>query len=473
MKRSLFGAVALAAVALIVVSVAAAAGSGVTSNGFETNTAGWFNNGGTINQRLSPYDNPGDYADNIPAATGTHFAGLERGPCYTDNSAAAQTLWCPGPFTDWGDRFKYQWNGSYQTQVDIYLDTDYAKAHPDVYAGSTQVGDIDNLSVAEVNPPFSPNPPTPIVPPGTPEDPTIPGTRFDYTSAINSSTPNGSGEGVHLRDFGFNVSTGTLDDSCEGFVINATTNVLRSGANPNVAATKQCMDVKGWYTFKHSFSSKNGYLDVLMQIFPKGNPNAVATWDITKGSPNYANGDADGTYGCNRYGWFSNQEIWGLPIDNASITGGCAAPTITAGKVLPTGTTCQAYKGGALPLETVQYTLTKGGNINSVSPGVFFYYGTISGTAGQPFTITQTNSSNDDDLIIPVQHGQVILYDTNCNVVKWSPDTDANGVVTGTLPSTGIFIISVKYNASDLKGESNPGTVTYTIDGTTVALQKK
>ncbi|NTV09377.1 MAG: tol-pal system-associated acyl-CoA thioesterase [Zoogloea sp.] len=31
--------------------------------------------------------------------------------------------------------------------------------------------------------------------------------------------------------------------------------------------------------------------------------------------------------------------------------------------------------------------------------------------------------------LIPVQHGQVILYETNCNVVKWNPDTDAAGVV--------------------------------------------
>jgi hypothetical protein len=58
-------------------------------------------------------------------------------------------------------------------------------------------------------------------------------------------------------------------------------------------------------------------------------------------------------------------------------------------------------------------------------------------------------------------------------VLKWTPVSDANGVVTGTLPSTGSFIISVKYTASALKGESDPGTVTYTIDGTTVTLSNK
>lgn len=204
-----------------------------------------------------------------------------------------------------------------------------------------------------------------------------------------------------------------------------------------------------------------------MEIIPVSSSTPAATWTIT-------GIDADGTYGCNRYGWFSNQEILGVPIDNASMTGGCAAPTITDGQILPTGTTCQAYDAGTDPLNEVLYTLTTKGTpkINSVSPGVFFYYGTISGTEDQTFTITQSN--NGSSPFIPVQHGQVILYDTNCNVVKWNSYTDANGVVIGTLPSTGTFVISVKYSASALKGQPDPGgTVTYTIDGTTVDLQKK
>ena len=257
-------------------------------------------------------------------------------------------------------------------------------------------------------------------------------------------------------------------------MIAAGTNVNRTGANPNVDPASACISQSGWYTFKHSFSSKNGYLDVLMQIFPQGSTTPVASWDITKGSPNYANGDADGTYGCNRYGWFSDQEIYGLPIDNASITGGCVAPAITGGQITETGTTCQAYTGHtATTLSQVLYTL-KNGKINSVSPGVFFYYGTISGTAGQSFTITQTANPNTAPLI-PVQHGQVILYDTSCKKLKWTDTSDAGGVVTGTLPSTGTFIISVKYNPSALTGTSNyPGPVTYTIDGgATVTLAPK
>jgi hypothetical protein len=202
-----------------------------------------------------------------------------------------------------------------------------------------------------------------------------------------------------------------------------------------------------------------------MEIIPQGTNTEHPSWTVDNAQP-IAN------VGCNRYGWFAEQEIWGLPIDNSKIEGGCAAPVITGGQILPTGTTCQGYHAGTNPLGTVQYTLTKDGKINSVAPGVFFYYGTITGNANQAFTITQTDNSATAPFI-PVQHGQVLLYDTNCNLLKWKPVSDASGVVTGTLPSTGTFIISVKYSPADLKGVSNPGPVTYTIDGTTVLLQKK
>jgi hypothetical protein len=452
MRRTFYGVVAVAAVALFIVSGAAASMSGVTSNGFETNTAGWFNNDGTITRQQgapSSYVNPGGYAVGIPAAAGSYYAALDRGPCSTQVGGGGDTVYCSGPFTDWGDSTRANWNGPYQTQVDIYLDTAYANANPDTYGG--------NLTGLSSTSPYT----------GDGTNPANIGTRFDFTSAINNNT------GGFLRDFGFNVSTGYAGDSCNGFVVDAGTNVNRTGANPNVSSTAQCISTTGWYTFKNSFSSKNGYLDVLMTITPVGSTTPVASWDITKGSPNYANGDADGTYGCARYGWFSDQEIYGLPIDNASISGGCVAPTITGGQILETGTTCQAYTGHtATTLGQVLYTL-KGGKINSVSPGVFFYYGTISGTAGQTFTIGQTSSPTGAP-VIPVQHGQVILYDTSCNKLKWTDSSDTNGVVTGTLPSTGTFIISVKYNPAALSGDASPGTVTYTIDGgATVTLAPK
>jgi hypothetical protein len=148
-----------------------------------------------------------------------------------------------------------------------------------------------------------------LTPPGATE-PTCKGTRFDYSSAINNTS------GAHLRDFGFNVSTGLAGDTCTGFMIIGTTNVDRIGANPN-GSGGLCIPTSGWYTFKHSFSADNGFLKVLMQIIPvSGGP--VTAFTISGIDP-------IGTVGCNRYGWFTNQEIWGLPIDNASMTG-CGTP---------------------------------------------------------------------------------------------------------------------------------------------------
>jgi hypothetical protein len=439
--RKFIGAVALAAVALSVVAASAMA----YSNGFESDTAGWNDFSGTITQQPSGYDGGVStlpYADDVPSASGNYHARLDRGTCTTEVGGGGDTVRCPGPYTQWGG-YGDTWNGTYTTQVDIYLDAAYAdnSANEDSYGGNACL--LTTSGDAACN-----------------------GTRFDYTSAINNNSGN------HLRDFGFVVGTGQAGNACTGWTVNAQQNVNRINAFPDDASKDPaCITGTGWYTFKHTFF-ENGdeNLEVLMQIIDVDTSAVVADWSIVSGpagSPDHIS-----TVGCNRYGWFSNQEIFGLPIDNAKMEGGCAAPTITDGQVLPTGTTCQGYHAGATPLEKVQYTL-KSGKINSVAPGVFFYYGTITGTEDQAFTITQSDSSSIAPFV-PVQHGQVMLYDANCNLVKgWSPDSDSNGVVTGTLPSTGTFIISVKYSASDLKGTSDPDAVTYTIDGTSVVLDEK
>lgn len=291
---------AIAAVALTAVLVSPASAAEPTfSNGFESNTDGWLTPfGGTITREASGSTSPGGYASPVSSAAGGFHARLDRtggeDSCFEESGGGGPTVHCYGAFTRWGG-YNITWPaGGYTTQVDIYLDAAYATANPDTYGG--------NITCLVANA----------------AEPTCKGTRFDYTSAINSSTPNAAGNPQHLRDFGFNVSTGLAADACPGFMVVGTTNVDRIGADPNGNPNAKCIPNSGWYTFKHTFSSKNGFLDVLMQIFPKGSSTPVASWDIT-------GIDADGTYGCNRYGWFSNQEIWGLPIDNSSMTG-CGTP---------------------------------------------------------------------------------------------------------------------------------------------------
>jgi hypothetical protein len=400
------------------------------------------------------------YADDIASASGGYHARLGRTPCGWDvpEGSIGPSVNCPGPYTKWGG-YSHIWNGPYTTQVDIYLDAGYANTSP---ANDDSPTGKDCLK-----------------PPSTgATDPACTGTRFDYSSAINKSTLNAEGKPQFLRDFGFVVGTGQPGNTCSGWTVNAQQNVNRNSAFPeDQNYDPACIPDSGWYTFKHSFSENGaGNLEVKMEIFPAGGqPVPDWTWIIQSGPP----GDPDEitTVGCNRYGWFSNQEIFGLPIDNAKMEGGCAAPRVTEGQISPTQTTCQLYRDGtAALLGQVQYTTTKGGKLNALSPGVFFYYGKVSGTAGQTVEITQTHTGTAP--VIPIQNGQVVLYNaTTCKVLKWTA-TSSDGTATGTLPSSGDFIIGVKYSPSSLKGADapNPSTVTYsfgTTDPATIDLVKK
>ncbi|MGH3083411.1 MAG: hypothetical protein ACRDNP_05015 [Gaiellaceae bacterium] len=67
-----------------------------------------------------------------------------------------------------------------------------------------------------------------------------------------------------------------------------------------------------------------------MEIIPVGSATATASWTVTSGDLIVSPEGPSKSVGCNRYGWFADQEIFGLPIDNASIDGGCTAPETPA-----------------------------------------------------------------------------------------------------------------------------------------------
>jgi hypothetical protein len=177
-------------------------------------------------------------------------------------------------------------------------------------------------------------------------------------------------------------------------------------------------------------------------------------------------------------------------VKNTTTDSGGPAPTVCGvpevGVIAPTATTCSQYRDGTAPplVGGLQYTTTKTKSgstvINAVSPGVFFYYTKVSGDAGDAVVIIQTNDATPaGSLAIPVQQGQIVLYDAvTCAKVKWGTGN--------TLPSSDVdYIIGVKYDASSLKGQapstSQPVTYSFetTVDGdlvdtgATVVLQKK
>jgi hypothetical protein len=263
---------AILLVAVFAVHARAAAPSAPYFNGFEKNTAGWFDSSssgdGTITRRPSGYSNGiGGYANGIASADGKWHARLTGGPpCDQIQSGT-----CYGPYTNWGGYSSTFPAGGYLTQVDIYLDVNWAATHTDY--------------------------------------------RFDWISAINNNA------GGFLRDFVFNV--GEMPD---GFHIQTSTNSTRSGANPffpcpspntppNTCRPPVVISTSGWYTFRHTFRDNAGNLAVDFDIFLHGSSTPVLHQTI------YA--DPMSTVGGNRYGWFSTEEIPDLPIDNSLRTGLC------------------------------------------------------------------------------------------------------------------------------------------------------
>jgi len=284
----------LAVLTLVLVVPAPSARADFSQN-FEVDTSGWFPFAtDTVNQEPDGYMSPVPYASGVTSASPTHHARLRRPTdmCDIDTTGSiGPSVLCHGPFTRWGG-YNSIWN-PYTTQVDVYLDVAYARANPDSINGNFCL--TTNSS-----------------------DLTCKGTRFDYSSAINDSSGN------FLQDYAFDAGTGnpSLPSPCDpngGWVVVASTNLDRSGTNIyDPAHDPFCIANSGWYTFKHTFKDVGGSLQVLMEIFPLGSGVPLHSWTITPGH-------LITEVGCNRYGWFANQEIWDLAIDN-SIMVGCGPP---------------------------------------------------------------------------------------------------------------------------------------------------
>jgi len=105
---------------------AADAPPGPYFNGFETDTAGWFNFSGATITRVPSGSN------GVAAASGNWYARLGQDPSpasCTFGGGTAPIYY--GPYTNWGGYSPTFPLGGYSTGVDIYLDVPYATSHPD------------------------------------------------------------------------------------------------------------------------------------------------------------------------------------------------------------------------------------------------------------------------------------------------------------------------------------------------------
>jgi hypothetical protein len=268
-------------------------------NGFETNTDGWFNfSGATITRRPSGYTNSGGYADGIPSAMGSYHArlGIDPSPDTCQSGGGPQPVYY-GPYTNWGGYSSIFPTGGYTTRLDIYLDTSWATSHLD--------------------------------------------RRFDWSSAINNTS------GSHRRDFVFNVGTEPLGDPIPGFYISGGNNSTRCGAFPEDPGHQPIKIVaSGWYTFEHTFTGvPGGPLTVVMRVINKSTMAVMGTW--VRSDPTDIIGV---TVGGNRYGWFVQNEIDDLAIDNSERTGivstpGCEITINNGGRITALDTDTATFGG--------------------------------------------------------------------------------------------------------------------------------
>jgi hypothetical protein len=226
----------------------------------------------------------------------------QSGPCTPGAAESVNNFSCGGPFTEWGLPFG-GYDGAFDTgipiqnggvdSVDIYLDTSFAATARNS-GGSTDY-------------------------------------RFDWDSDLLDS------KGMFLQDYIFNVGTGQNTDSCApasgGFyVVEASTNSQRSGANahnptpPN--PPQVCISTPGWYTFTHVITADRSYnLQVVMTITTTGYNHLVASWTLHPTCLSTQAGEGlcslgspvpFSAVGAGFLGWFPDQEINDLTIDNIS-----------------------------------------------------------------------------------------------------------------------------------------------------------
>jgi hypothetical protein len=135
--------------------------------------------------------------------------------------------------------------------------------------------------------------------------------RFDFSSAINQPS------GAFQRDFVFNAGFYNDTDATgtgPRFVISASNNAGRGSSFPkNPGKDPFSITDDGWYTFQHTFRDNGaGVLAVDLSIKDAAG-NILKTWTLTDPT------DIINTnVGSNRYGWFVQQELPILAIDNSS-----------------------------------------------------------------------------------------------------------------------------------------------------------
>jgi hypothetical protein len=211
----------------------------------------------------------------------------------------------------------------------------------------------------------------------------------------------------------------------------------------------------------------------------KGTTGSVCTSTnlVTSMGPIPVNGDNtySATFSTLAAGDYEFQAVYVGDAHNQGTSSQCGTEPLTVtnpvvSQITPTQTTCSQFKSGTAPtLSTINYAL-KSGKINSVNPGVFFYWVKVSAPA--TYTITQAQSETSKPFLLGAGSN---AYDSSCNTIGGtSIHQSSNGNITVTFSSnaTGPFFIGLKFSTKNVVGEPAPSpntTVTYTFSTSGVA----
>jgi hypothetical protein len=198
------------------------------------------------------------------------------------------------------------------------------------------------------------------------------------------------------------------------------------------------------------------------------NDNACTTSVASAGTKTVTNGvvpDSDAVT-FNTAGDFFWQAVYSGDANNSGATSTCTEEHLVVKKpvksqITPTATTCAQFRDGtAGTLSELLYTV-KSGSINSVAPGVFFYWISVDAVQGSNTFVIHQNitTGNFDSHFFNMASGSAVftsncvkLTGTNSNITQAGADT----TVTFNASSAGTYIIGIKYDSASVKGFAPP-----------------
>jgi hypothetical protein len=287
----------------------------------------------------------------------------------------------------------------------------------------------------------------------------------------DSQGPLGAGNYAFQATYNGSTTYSESTSACEPFTVDK--------ASPGITTTPNPTSGNVGVTLNDSATLSNGFNPTGSITFKLYDPDQSSC----TGTPRYTQTgtvNGNGTYTTSPGFVTDKAGTWRWTADysgdgnNNPTSSGCNDEQVVINqpvisKITPTQTTCAQFKAGtAAQLSELLYT-TKGNpvTINSVSPGVFFYWIKLENVAAgsNTFTISQTITTANFDSHFFSQASGSFVFNSNCTKVATQTVNTSAGVttVTFTAPTAGTYFIGVKYDSGSVKGFAPPsgGTAHY------------